>query len=196
MADDPKTDQKKEDPAALAAAVAKLAENQTALTASLATMAAGQKQLLERLESSTAEKPAKTDGGEGKAITEERIAELLDQREQRRQQSDDVARRKAAALGGEKGKDLPDAYKRLVGDDPAKWDAELAAAREQFHADHKAAGNAPPKDVGGGDPGGRPPAAVVDTSKMNAMQELQLGLKNQRSGTPVQVAPPAPDAAK
>jgi hypothetical protein len=174
-------------PAAGTQLPADLAAQLAALTGIVGSLAESQKTIVSAVEKLTATPgtPPATGaaGAAGKpnAITLEDLTRVLDQRDQQRS----AAAAKTAARQGfieSKMNDLPSAYRQLL---PDTDDAgQLAAAeqriRTQYQADFKTAGGKVP-DVGGGTPGGAPPAAgVVDVSKMSPTQLVEMGLKGSR----------------
>ena len=181
MADDTKTKTAAKPTTPPAAAAEPIDYERLAASMTKAFVAASaetNKPILEALQSQAQAKPAAAAkaaaakaGDEGDApqgLTEERMAQILDERDRRRDQQRQAqdARRQ---FEGEKLNDLPPAYRRLLGDDPAKFVEQAADIRAQYEADHRAAGNAP-KDVGGKNPGGRPPAE--DRPDMSAQDRL------------------------
>lgn len=118
---------------------------------------------------------AATDGGKPKAFTLEDVSKLLDSKLQQQAASSKQAEERKGFVAA-KLKDLPPAYQNQLGPDPSKWAAEEQAIRDQYKADFKIAGGTTPK-VEGGNPGGSPPAAAVDVSKLSSRAKIEAGLK-------------------
>ncbi len=106
-----------------------------------------------------------------KTLSAEDVVTLLDERDARRAGSE-----KREKFLGEKLKDLPPAYRALLGSDESKWAAEEQQIRSQYQADFKVSGQKVP-DVSGKQPGdAAAPSKVVDTSKLSPTQLIEAGL--------------------
>jgi hypothetical protein len=110
-----------------------------------------------------------------KPLTLADIAKALNDRDQANAQRAALATSKQTFLDS-KMKDLPGAYRAKLGDDPSKWTAEEQAIRSEFRADFKIAGGQATQ-VGGDVSDGSSPETAVDTSKMTAIQKIELGLR-------------------
>lgn len=119
--------------------------------------------------------PAAPAAKPGSALTEDRLLAILDAREAKRSASQSVADQKREFVAT-KLKDLPAFAAKSLGDDPANWPAEEQALRSDYRASLAAAG-VKPANVGGKEPGGKPPAKAVDLTKMSPSEKFELGLK-------------------
>ncbi|QOV90897.1 hypothetical protein [Humisphaera borealis] len=133
----------------------------------------------------------KADAGE-KPLTAAEVQKLLaDGLAAHSQQSQQSAAREQYL--GSKLKDLPEAYRKQLGNDPTKWPAEEQAIRSAYQADFKVAGGTV-TDKGGVDAGGKKPGDTIDVTKLSATESIALGLK---SSAPARSAPaPAVTEAK
>lgn len=112
-----------------------------------------------------------------KPLTSEDVGRIVGEQLKTFQQSTQATEQRRQFLD-DKLKDVPAAYRNQLGSDPAKWPAEEQQIREQYKADFKALGGKV-EDVSGDPPAGaKKPDAVVDTSKLNPVQKIALGLKN------------------
>lgn len=81
----------------------------------------------------------------------------------------------------EKLKDLPAVYQNQLGNDPAKWAEQEQQIRTQYQADFKAAGGKVAEvDGAAGTSGAAKPNQTVDTSKLSAVQLMEMGLKESK----------------
>jgi len=92
----------------------------------------------------------------------------------------------------EKMGDVPAAYLTGLGDDPAKFAEQEQAIRTTLKVDLAKLG-VKSADVGG-DAGGKKVSDAIDTSKMSAIELIDLGVK-QTSGGQAAAAPASPAAA-
>jgi hypothetical protein len=116
-------------------------------------------------------------------LTLDAIGKLIDSRlsATQQQQSTKAQRDKYIA---EKLKDLPAAYARQLGDDPAKWAAEEQAIRGDFKTDYESKGfKLPPVGDPKSDGGTTPDKKPLDLSKMTPMQLAVQGLSESKPVT-------------
>jgi len=112
----------------------------------------------------------------GKAIRPEDVSKAVAEavKAQTAVQAADAAKATfiAAKLTG-----VPAAYYAKLGADPAKWPAEEQAIRAELQADLAKLGvKATPVDGAAGTAGAGKPGQAVDTSKLSAVQLMELGL--------------------
>src|SRR5690606_25750762 len=124
--------------------------------------------------------PAKEEAKEeaaGKGLTAEQVETMLRDALRQHATTQQTASQREAFAAKRLGK-LPEVYRRQLGDDPDKWDAEAKAIQQQFEADVKGLGvtletlGSPAAD------GGTPPAKEKpDLSKLPAFERLALGME-------------------
>ena len=182
-------DPNKETAPDLAAEVTRLTGLVADLGKTMQTLATGQQQLVETFgraqpaaAQSAAPAPQATTAAAGKPLTLDDVARAvrdgLAADQQTRAKSE--ARDRYAA---EKLKDLPAVYRAKLPatDDAAALSAAEQAIRAEFKSDFAALGGRAADVSGTPPPGGQPPAAAVDYTKLSPQAAIEAGLKQSRA---------------
>jgi len=138
----------------------------------------------------------------GKAATAETVGKAVAEQIAARQSADAQSKARiefvATTLKG-----VPAAYAEKLGGDMAKWADEAKAIREGYRSDLEAAGFKPQAISSDAPAGGavKTPDALIDTSKLTAIELIDLGVKASSAAVqpgnaaPAVVAPPEVPAA-
>lgn len=153
--------------AAVALAIAPLAEQLGALGKAHGDLAANQKVLADTLASS-------------KPVGADEIAKTVEAALEKRGQAQASGDRRKAFVA-EQLKGIPDSYHAHLGDDETKWGEKAVEIRAKLKADLTAMGVKLPEVSGEPGPGAgataKAPAVTTDLSKLTADQKIALGLK-------------------
>jgi hypothetical protein len=117
-------------------------------------------------------------------LTEARLLELLNKRDEQQQQSSRASQARSDFIAKNLA-NLPPTYHNLIPqtDDLAKLAEAGKTARSTFEADFKVSGNpAEKKTIDGGAGGGVAPGGTVDLTKVSPVAKIEMGLK---ASTPV-----------
>lgn len=121
---------------------------------------------------------AKKDGEKPAAITADDVTRIVTDALKAQSQSQQAVAAREKFVSETLGK-LPDAYKRLLGNDPAKWADEAKVIQSTFESDLKASG-APAENKGGAsrDGGSSVVNQPIDKSKLDPVSRIAEGIKS------------------